>query len=58
MKDHSFIHSLLVIYSVPYESVNLSINLSQQIGYLRRIMFASIGDLRRQDPTILIHTEV
>ena len=58
MMPHSFIHRLLVIDSVPNESVNFSVKLSQKVRHLRRIMFMSIGDLRSQDPTTLIHAKV
>jgi hypothetical protein len=46
MKGYSFIYSLLVIDSVPYESVNLSVNLSQKVRHLRGIVLVSIGYLR------------
>jgi len=58
MMAHSLVYRLLVIDSVPYESVNYPVNLSQKARHLRRILFVSISDLRSQDPTILIHTKV
>ncbi len=55
---HGLIYLLLVIESVPYESINCSVNLSQKVRHLRRILFLSISDFGSQDPTILIHTKV